>query len=55
MVFSSHEPKASGELIGWEGSVDCRLSCSVHNFNEFSGTAGLVVIKFICNLQGSGY
>ena len=31
-IFSSPEPKAPGELIGWEGSV-VRPS-SVHNFKR---------------------
>ena len=52
--FSSYDPQASGELIGWEDSFVCRLSCSVHNFNDFSGTTELVVIKFTCSLHGSG-
>ena len=31
--FSSPEPKAPGELIGWEGSIVRRpSSSSVHNF-----------------------
>ena len=34
-VFSSPEPKAPGELIGWEGSVVRRpSSSSVHNFKR---------------------
>ena len=36
LFFSSPEPKAPGELIGWEGSV-VRLSVrpsSVHNFKR---------------------
>ena len=35
LVFSSHEPKAPVELIGWEGSVVRRpSSSSVHNFKR---------------------
>ena len=38
LVFSSPEPKAPGELIGWEGSVVRRPSSvrrpSVHNFKR---------------------
>ena len=34
-IFSSPEPKAPGELIGWEGSVVRRTSSSsVHNFKR---------------------
>ena len=32
LIFSSPEPKAPGELIGWEGSVVRRPS--VHNFKR---------------------
>ena len=35
IFFSSPEPKAPGELIGWEGSVVRRpSSSSVHNFKR---------------------
>ena len=35
LIFSSPEPKAPGELIGWENSVVSRpSSSSVHNFKR---------------------
>ena len=51
--FSSPEPKAPGELIGWEGSVVRRPSyvicrrCSSTISNDFSSeTTGPIVTKF---------
>ena len=51
--FSSPEPKAPGELIGWEGSVVCRPSSVVRRrrpstiSNDFSSeTTGPIVTKF---------
>ena len=52
-VFSSPEPKAPGELIGWEGSVVRRPSSVVRRrrpstiSNDFSSeTTGPIVTKF---------
>ena len=48
-VFSSPEPKAPGELIGWEGPVVCPSTIS----NDFSSeTIGPIATKF--HIQPSG-
>ena len=48
-IFSSPEPKAPGELIGWEGSVVCRQSVRLPSTisNDFSSeTTGPIATKF---------
>ena len=50
--FSSPEPKAPGELIGWEGSVVRRPSVrpsSVHNFKQLSPGSTTVQRKEKCS------
>ena len=53
--FSSPEPKAPGELIGWEGSV-VRLSVrpSTISNNDFSETTGPIATKFHIHVQPPG-
>ena len=45
-VFSSPEPKAQGELIGWEGSVVRRRRPSTISNDFSSETTGPIVTKF---------
>ena len=53
-IFSAPEPKAQGELIGWElsGCPSVRLS-SLSNIN-ISEISWLIVIKFIRSIIGVG-
>ena len=44
--FSSPEPKAPGELIGWEGSVVRRRRPSTISNDFSSETTGPIVTKF---------
>ena len=45
-LFSSPEPKAPGELIGWEGSVVRRRRPSTISNDFSSETTGPIVTKF---------
>ena len=45
-VFSSPEPKAPEELIGWEGSVVRRRRPSLISNDFSSETTGPIVTKF---------
>ena len=45
-LFSSREPKAPGELIGWEGSDVRRRRPSTIPNDFSSGTTGPIVTKF---------
>ena len=54
-IFSSPEPKAPGELIGWEGSVVRRPSVVRPSTisNDFSSeTTGPIATKFHIQSQG---
>ena len=46
IFFSSTEPKAPGELIGWEGSVVRRRRPSTISNDFSSETTGPMVTKF---------
>ena len=46
VLFSSPEPKAPGELIGWEGSVVRRRRPSTISNDFSSETTGPIVTKF---------
>ena len=46
MIFSSPEPKAPGELIGWIGSVIRRRRPSTISNDFSSETTGPIVTKF---------
>ena len=54
VIFSSPEPKAPGELIGWEGSVVRRPSVrpSTISNNFSSETTGPISSKFHIQLPG---